>query len=78
MGVLVSEKEIQITPPESFTSESFSVAGSREPVVKELRARAERFCEQAGLEQIIEATLIIRSLLAARCLLPEQTSKQIH
>ncbi len=76
-GVIVSEKK-QIAPPDSFTSESFSAAGLREQVVKELRVRIERFCEQASPEEIIELTRIVRSLLAARGLLPEQTSKRIN
>jgi hypothetical protein len=38
----------------------------------------EGFCERASREEIQEATRVVRSLLAARGLLPEQASKKIN
>jgi hypothetical protein len=67
----MSEKKPENPLPDSVESEPFCDAGPRERLVRELRTRAERFYEQASLEQIVEATLIIRSLLAPRGLLPE-------
>jgi hypothetical protein len=49
--------------PDSVGGEPFPGVGSRKHLAKELRTRAELFYEQASLEQIMEATLIIRSLL---------------
>ena len=74
----MSDNKPENRTPDSVASEPFCDAQSRERLVQELRTRAERFCEQASLEQIIEATLIIRSLLTTRRLLPEQASNQIH
>lgn len=76
--ISMSEKKTENPTPDSVGGEPFSGVGSRKHLGKELRTRAERFYEQASLEQILQATLIIRSLLAARGPLPEQASKQIH
>jgi hypothetical protein len=74
----MSEKKSENPTPDSVESEPVCGAGSRERLVEELRTRSDRFYEQASLEQIIQATLIIQSLLVARGLVPEQASKQIH
>jgi hypothetical protein len=75
----ISEKKSENPTPDSVGGEPFSgVVEGREHLVMELRTRAERFYEQARLEQIMQATLIIRPLLGARGPLPEQASKQIH
>ena len=60
-----------------FAPELFS-AQSREQLVNELRGRAERFYQQATLEQIIEARRLIEALLKARGVLPKEESKQAH
>jgi hypothetical protein len=74
----VSAKKSEHRIADSFREDSYFDAESREQIVKELRLRVERFCERASREQIQEATLVIRSLLAARGLLPEQASKRIN
>jgi hypothetical protein len=74
----MSEKKSDNRTLDFFEADEFCSAESRERLVPELRAKAERFYEQASPEQIIEAAMIVRSLLAGRGLLPEQTSKQIH
>lgn len=76
--ILVPNKKPENQPPDCFVEESFSANGLREELVKELRVRAEKFYERASLEEIMEAQLVVRSLLAARGLLPEQTSKLIN
>ena len=48
-----------------FAPELFS-APSREQLINELRARAERFYQQATLEQIIEARRLIEALKSPR------------
>jgi hypothetical protein len=74
----MSEKNSENPTPDSVRGEPFCGVEGREHLVMELRTRAERFYEQARLEQIMQATLIIRPLLAATGPLPEQASKQIH
>ena len=74
----MSDKKIENKLADCFTQESFSGNGSREKLVDELRVRAERFYERATLEEIREITLVVKSLLAARGLLPEQASKLIN
>jgi hypothetical protein len=76
--IFVSRKKPEKHPSDCFVQDSFSGNGLREEPVNELRAKAEKFCERASLEQIMEAQLIVRSLLAARGLLPEQASKLIN
>ena len=53
-------------------SESCADSRSREQAVGKLRPAAERFYDQASLEQVLEMELFIRTLLAGRGLLPEQ------
>ena len=65
-------------PPDCFIQDSSSGNGSREKLVNELRARVEKFYERASVEEIREIELVVRSLLAARGLLPEQASKLIN
>ena len=63
---------------DSFRDESYFGGESREQMLKELRAKVERFYQRATREQIQEATRVVQSLLAARGLLPEQASKKIN
>lgn len=74
----MSSKKPDDKPPDRFTQDSFSGNGLREELVRGLRARAEKFYERATVEQIVEAESVVRSLLAARGLLPEQASKLIN
>lgn len=60
-----------------FAPELFS-AHSREELTENLRARAERFYQEASLEEIIELTHLVESLLEARGLLPGQGPRQSH
>jgi hypothetical protein len=74
----VSTKKLEHRISNSFRENSYFDEQSRDQIVKELRVRAERFCERASREEIQEATRVVRSLLAARGLLPEQASKKIN
>jgi hypothetical protein len=74
----VSAKKVEHKISDSFSEDSYFGAESREQIVKDLQVRIERFCERASSEEIQEATLVVRSLLAARGLLPEQASKKIN
>jgi hypothetical protein len=74
----VSAKKSQQRISDWFGEESYFGAESREEIVKDLGLRIERFCERASSEEIQEAMRVVRSLLAARGLLPEQASKKIN
>ncbi len=74
----MSAKKPENRIPESFLDDPFANAGEREEIVNKLRTKFERFCERASIEEIEEATRIVRSLLAVRGLLPEQTSKKMN
>ena len=73
----MSEKQPKNHLRDLFTPELFS-ARSREELMENLRARAERFYQEASLEEIIELTHLVESLLEARGLLPGQGPRQIH
>lgn len=77
IGGFVSEKKPENRLLDLFAPEVFS-AQSCEQLMKDLRARAERFYQQARLSEIIEARRLIESLLEARGLLPQRVSSQIH
>lgn len=62
----------------SFLDDSSFDGADREQLIKKLQAKAERFCVRASIEEVEEMTRIVRSLLAVRGLLPEQTSKKIN
>jgi hypothetical protein len=74
----VSAKKPENKIPESFLDDSFASGGDREQLLNKLRTKFERFCDRASIEEIEEATRIVRSLLAVRGLLPEQTCKKIN
>ena len=74
----MSAKRPENRVPESFLNDSFANVGERVQIVNKLRTKFERFCDRASIEEIEEATRIVRSLLAVRGLLPEQKSKQIN
>jgi hypothetical protein len=76
LGVL-SEKKPENRLLDLFAPE-LSSAQSRQQLMNDLRTRAERFYEEAALEEIIEARRAIESLLEARGLLPQRASSQIH
>ncbi|MGI8962440.1 MAG: hypothetical protein ACR2IV_22320 [Bryobacteraceae bacterium] len=50
----MSEKKSENPTRDSIEDQPFPGIGSREHLVKDLRTKAERFSEQASLEQIIE------------------------
>ena len=74
----MSTKKMEYRISDSFRDDSYFGEQSREQLAKELRLRVELFCERASREEIQEATLVVRSLLAARGLLPENASKKIN
>lgn len=74
----MSDKKSEHSISDSFKDDSYFGGESREQMLKELRVRVEQFYERATREQIQEATRVVRSLLAARGLLPEQASKKIN
>jgi hypothetical protein len=74
----VSAKKSGHRISDSFREDSYFGAKLPEQIVKDLRFRIERFCERTSREEIQEATRVVRSLLAARGLLPEQASKKIN
>lgn len=73
----MSEKKPKNHLPDLFAPELFS-AQSRGEFMKNLRARAERFYQEASLEEIIQLTRLVESLLPARGLVPKQGPRQIH
>lgn len=76
IGGFVSDEKPENRPLDLFAHELFS-AQSREQLLNDLRARAERFYEEATLEEIIEAARVIESLLQARIPITTRIS-QIH
>jgi hypothetical protein len=76
LEAFVSEKQPKNRLLDLFAPELFS-AQSREELMENLRARAERFYQEASLEEIIELTHLVESLLEARGLLPGQGPRQI-
>ena len=68
--IFMSEKKSE-NLPESFECEPFDSGESREHLLQELRTRAERFYGRASLEQIVEVTCMVRSLLATIERFPE-------
>ncbi len=77
IGGFVSEKKPKDKLLDLFAPELFS-AQSREELMEGLRARAERFYQEASIEEIIELTRLVESLLKARGLLRKQGPRQIH
>ena len=74
----MSTNKLEHRISDSFRDDSYFGEQSREQIIMELRVRVERFCERASREEIQEATRVVRSLLAASGLLPEQASKKIN
>jgi len=77
IGGFVSDEKPENRLLHLFAPELFS-AQSREQLVDGLRARADRFYQQATLEEIIEARRLIELLLEARGLLAQRASSQAH
>lgn len=73
----MSEKQPKNHLQDLFAPELFS-AQSREELMENLRARADRFYQEASLEDIIKLTHLVESLVEARGLLPGQGPRQIH
>ncbi len=74
----MSDKKSEHRTSDSFKDDLYFGDESREQMLEELRVRVERFCKRATREQIQEATRVVRSLLGAGGLLPEQASKKIN
>ena len=60
------------------SSEARADSTSREQAVAKLRSAAERFYDQASLEQVLEMELFVRSLHLRRGLLPEQGATRLQ
>ena len=71
LEAFVSEKRPKDHLLDLFAPKLFS-AQSREELMEKLRARAERFYHEASLDEIVQLTQLVESLLEARGLLPRQ------
>jgi hypothetical protein len=72
----MSEKKRKNNLPDLLAPESLSPQ-SGEGLIESLRARAERFYQEASLEEIIQLGGLVESLLETRGLLPKGPH-QIH
>lgn len=77
IGGFVSEKQPKDNLLDSFPRELY-FAQSHKELIDNLRSRAERFNQEASVEEILRLTRLVESLLEARGFLSKQGPRQIH